>query len=318
MNHKDQRRCDSVRLDTKRTVLIGLAFMSICAFSQVYDTLIPLILKNTFNVSDGPIGIVMALDNVLALFMLPLFGALSDKTHTRIGRRMPYILVGTALAVTCLMLIPIAEKLTNLPLFFIGLGMILIAMAIYRSPTVALMPDVTPKPLRSKGNAIINLMGALGGAVMLVIMMTLPTAVSGEVYRPHYTPYFMLLGFIMALSIIILYLTIKEPGCVAKMQEESRQWGIVEEEKSKGEGMARKLTKEEFRSLKFILLSIGLWFFGYNAVVSGFSRYAVQELNGNFANILLVCTVAAIFSYIPVGMIASKIGRKKTDRKSVV
>ena len=137
------------------------------------DNIIPLILKYTFSVDDTLIGVVMAMDNVLALFMLPLFGRLSDKTRTRIGRRMPYILIGTAVAVACLVLLPVAEASHSLPLFFVGLGLVLIAMATYRSPAVALMPDVTPKPLRSQGNAVINLMGAVGGMLMLVAMQVL-------------------------------------------------------------------------------------------------------------------------------------------------
>ena len=145
-----------MKLNYKRTFFVGLAFMSICAFWQVYDNVIPLILKDTFHVRDSYIGIVMAMDNVLALFMLPLFGKLSDKTRTKIGRRMPYILGGTILALLCLAIMPAAQKQNNALLFFIGLGLVLIAMATYRSPAVALMPDVTPKPLRSQGNAVIN------------------------------------------------------------------------------------------------------------------------------------------------------------------
>ena len=122
---------------------------------------------------DTLIGVVMALDNVLALFMLPLFGKLSDKTRTRVGRRMPYIVGGTVAAVVCLAILPLAERQNNLVLFFAGLGCVLIAMATYRSPAVALMPDVTPKPLRSQGNAVINLMGALGGMLMLGTMQVL-------------------------------------------------------------------------------------------------------------------------------------------------
>ena len=111
-----------MKLNYKRTFFVGLAFMSICAFWQVYDNVIPLILKDTFHVRDSYIGIVMAMDNVLALFMLPLFGKLSDKTRTKIGRRMPYILGGTILALLCLAIMPAAQKQNNALLFFIGLG----------------------------------------------------------------------------------------------------------------------------------------------------------------------------------------------------
>lgn len=303
-----------MKLKTKQTVFVGLAFMSICAFWQVYDNLIPLILKHTFAVGDTAIGVVMAMDNILALFMLPLFGRLSDKTRTRIGRRMPYILGGTAVALVCLALLPAAEKLQSLPLFITGLALVLIAMATYRSPAVALMPDVTPKPLRSKGNAIINLMGAVGGALMLVVMMRLPAAAEGEAYRPDYVPYFIILGAVMAICVAVLFWKIKEPACAAAMEAESAAYGEdAEPQAEQAEaGKGGKLPRAERRSLIFILSSVALWFFGYNAVTSAWSRYATQELGGKFANVLLVCTVAAIASYIPVGALSGRIGRKKT------
>ncbi|NCB06099.1 MAG: MFS transporter, partial [Clostridia bacterium] len=162
-----------MKLDTRRTILVGFAFLSICAFWQLYDNVIPLILKFTFHVQDGPSGIVMSIDNVLALFLLPFFGALSDRTHTRLGRRMPYILCGTAAAVLLMNLLPIADRTGSFVLFIVALGLLLVAMGTYRSPAVALMPDVTAKPLRSKGNAIINLMGTLGGILTLLLTKAL-------------------------------------------------------------------------------------------------------------------------------------------------
>ena len=298
-----------MKLNNKRTVLVGLAFMSICAFWQVYDNVIPLILKNTFNVDDSLIGVVMALDNVLALFMLPLFGKLSDKTRTKIGRRMPYIVFGSIVAILCIVLLPASEKMHNELLFFIGLGLVLIAMATYRSPAVALMPDVTPKPLRSKGNAIINLMGAVGGMLMLMAMSLFP--VTGN--SPNYAAVFAILGAVMALCIAVLFWKIKEPACVKQMQDESAAMGISDDDPSEGGRDANgKMPKPVFKSLVFILLSVFLWFVGYNAVTSAFSRYASVELKGNFAMVLMVCTAAAIIAYIPVGFIASKIGRKLT------
>ncbi|MEG0804575.1 MAG: MFS transporter, partial [Pygmaiobacter sp.] len=162
-----------MKLNNKRTITVGLAFLSICAFWQVYDGIVPLILKNTFGIGDTASGVVMALDNVLALFMLPLFGTLSDRTHTKWGRRMPFIVIGTLLASAAMLLIPLGDHLHSLPLFLVGLGIVLVAMATYRSPAVALMPDVTPKPLRSKANAIINLMGAVGGIFMLLAIKLL-------------------------------------------------------------------------------------------------------------------------------------------------
>lgn len=296
-----------MKLNYKRTFFVGLAFMSICAFWQVYDNAVSLILKNTFHVRDSYIGIVLALDNILALFMLPLFGNLSDKTRTKIGRRMPYILGGTAMALVCIVLMPLAERLHNIVLFFVGLGLVLIAMATYRSPAVALMPDVTPKPLRSQGNAVINLMGAVGGMVMLVAMNIFP--ITGD--NPHYGTIFFIEGFIMAVCVALLFWQINEPELVAERERIEAENGITDEEAGVVDA-GGKMPRDVFRSLIFILASVFFWYFGYNAVTSSFSRYAEQELGGNFALVLLICTVAAIVSYLPVGFIAERIGRKKT------
>ena len=157
-----------MKLNTRRTLLIGLAFFSICAFWQMYDTIIPLILRDTFHIGDSLSGAIMAADNVLALVMLPLFGKLSDRTNTRLGKRMPFILGGTAAAVALTLLLAGADAPGRFPLFIVVLGLLLVAMGTYRSPAVALMPDVTPKPLRSKANAIINLTGALGAVYSLI------------------------------------------------------------------------------------------------------------------------------------------------------
>ncbi len=296
-----------MKLNYKRTFFVGLAFMSICAFWQVYDNAVSLILKNTFRVRDSYIGVVLALDNILALFMLPLFGNLSDKTRTRIGRRMPYILGGTAMALVCIVLMPLAERQHNLVLFFVGLGLVLIAMATYRSPAVALTPDVTPEPLRSQANAVINLMGAVGGMVMLVAMNIFP--ITGE--NPRYGTIFFIEGVIMAVCVAVLFWKIREPALVSERERIEAENGISDEDTGVVDA-GGKMPKEVFRSLVFILASVFFWYFGYNAVTSSFSRYAEQELGGNFALVLLICTVAAIVSYIPVGFIAQRIGRKKT------
>ena len=139
-----------MKLNYKRTLLVGFAFLSICAFWQLYDNVIPLILKNTFHMKDSLVGVVMAMDNVLALFLLPFFGKLSDKCHTKLGRRMPFILGGTAAAVILMNILPYADNHEKLLLIVIPLGLLLIAMGTYRSPAVALMPDVTPKPCAAR------------------------------------------------------------------------------------------------------------------------------------------------------------------------
>ena len=299
-----------MKLNYKRTVLIGLAFLSISAFWQMYDSVIPLILKNTFGLGETITGVVMAGDNVLALFLLPLFGTLSDKVDTRIGKRMPFVLGGTALAVTLLMVLGYANMAKNVVLFVAALFFLLIAMGLYRSPAVALMPDLTPKPLRSKGNAIINLMGAVGGVCTLLMIKVLV----GPGLTPDYMPLFIGVGSFMAVSVLVLFLTIKENKIRAGMEEEDET--RKEEPKS-----TAKLPKEVKRSLMFILCSISLWFAAYNAVTTAFSRYATEVWNlqnGGYADCLMIATVAAILSYIPIGIISGKIGRKKTILLGIV
>ena len=156
-----------MKLNIKRTILVGFAFLSISAFWQMYDNKIPLILQNTFGLNETVTGVIMASDNILALFLLPFFGGLSDRCKSPLGRRKPFILIGTLIAAALMIALPIIDNSFAVSpssfktlLFVVALFFTLIAMGIYRSPAVALMPDVTPKPLRSKGNAIINLMGA--------------------------------------------------------------------------------------------------------------------------------------------------------------
>ncbi len=293
-----------MKLNYKRTILIGMAFLSISAFWQMYDNVIPLILKNTFGMGETLTGAIMAMDNVLALFLLPLFGSLSDKVNTKIGKRMPFILIGTALAVTFLMLLWYADHAQLLFLFVASLFFLLLSLGLYRSPAVALMPDLTPKPLRSKGNAIINLMGAIGGVYSLIMIKVLVG--SGD--RPNYLPLFLSVAVLMVAAVVILFLTIKEN----KLRS-----GMVQEDETSEEGpkSTAALPKEVKKSLVFILISVALWFTAYNAVTTAFSRYATHVWgleNGGYANCLMVATVAAIISYIPIGTISSKIGRKKT------
>lgn len=302
-----------MKLNYKRTILIGLAFLSISAFWQMYDNVIPLILKNTFHLGETVTGVIMASDNVLALFLLPIFGSLSDKVDTPIGKRMPFILVGTALAVLFLMLIPMADQSRNLLLFVVALFLLLISLGIYRSPAVALMPDLTPKPLRSAGNAVINLMGAVGGVYTLIMIKVLV----GSGNTPNYFPLFLSVGILMVVCIAVLFLTIKEKKIAAQMEPEATE---ANEEANTPKSTA-ELPKEVKRSLVFILLSIALWFTAYNAVTTAFSRYATHVWgveNGGYADCLMVATVAAIISYIPIGAIAGKIGRKKTIMIGVI
>ena len=391
-----------MKLNYKRIILVGFAFFLIQAFWQAYDNTIPMILTNKFGMSQAWSGAIMALDNVLALFMLPLFGAISDKHHSKWGRRTPFIVVGTLIAAVMLialsfvdnaqlhhisdvaaiddpaaletiydreadetLLTPGGQKfvlsrqftkeeftqirsqitvdgaaVTNpdytnyvMParqacawdatakspvtlVFFIALLLvILVSMSVFRSPAVALMPDVTLKPLRSKANAVINLMGSAGGILVLALGMVFATsAVRNSLMS--YTGYFAVIAAIMLAALVVFMLTVRENEWAAEMQQQSVELGLEDkEEAATGE---RKLSVDEVKSLIFLLLSIVLWFFGYNAVTSKYSVYASNILHKDYNLTLIIAQAAAIISYLPVGFIASKVGRKKTILAGVV
>ena len=421
-----------MKLNYKRTIFVGFAFFLICAFWQAYDNTIPLILTNKFGLSQTASGGVMALDNVLALFLLPLFGAISDRCHSRLGRRTPFILIGTIAAAVIFVglsfadaaqlknistvaqidepaamqtlyaqeadavlktpdgtdyrlsdlftedefcaipsqltvtdgevrtpdgaayalsdrfteaeradidkhadgkaftnphytdyVVPArqayawnqtAEHPTVLIVFIALLLMVLLSMAIFRSPAVALMPDVTPKPLRSKANAVINLMGSAGGILVLGLGMVFATgAVKNSMMS--YTVYFSVIALVMLVALALFAWQVREPKLVKRMHEESRRYGIEPEQEQETDG---KLGKGEKRSLFFLLASIILWFMGYNAVTSKYSVYASSVLNKDYNLTLMLAQIAAIVSYLPIGMISSRFGRKKTILAGVV
>ena len=491
-----------MKLNYKRTIFVGFAFFLICAFWQAYDNTIPLILTNKFGMSQTLSGGVMTLDNVLALFMLPLFGAISDRCHSRRGRRTPFILVGTIVAAVFFVALSFADmaqlknitevkaiddpaalsviynaekdaelktpdnesfqlgelfteeefksipsqlwldaqaelttptgktvkfeeiktkaefarlpadillpgddgtigealrepKITEqwyqlvfsggalrawtvqdnapgavypmqdrflaegakseantillhapgkafvnphytdyvvparqayawsvtkanpspLVAFMILLLIVLVAMSTFRSPAVALMPDVTVKPLRSKANAVINLMGSAGGILVLGLGMVFATsAVKNSLMS--YTLYFGVIAGIMLLALLIFMRTVKEPQFAAEMEEDTKRYGIEDrEEELSG---SRKLSGAERKSLIFLLASIVLWFMGYNSITSKYSVYASNVLHKDYNLTLIIAQAAAILAYLPVGLLSSKIGRKKMILAGVV
>ena len=336
-----------MKLNNKRTILVGMAFFLITAFWQAYDAIIPLILTNHFGLAQSISGAVMSIDNVLAVFLLPIFGALSDKVDTKYGKRTPFILIGTLIAAASFIVLTVidnyqlaavvAKGIPELqqgvmtddayleavrkmtveltvanPLPFIGfivtLLVTLLAMAIFRSPAVALMPDVTVKPLRSKGNAIINLTGTFGGILVLVLGMVFAT--SKNAYM-QYTGYVIAVVAIMLAGLIVFLLGVKEKKWAQEMEEESVRLGL-EDAPEEDSGEKRKLTRGELRSLLLILASVALWYVGYNSITSKYSVYATNVLGFDFNLTLIIAQAAAIVSYIPVGIISSRVGRKKT------
>lgn len=311
-----------MKLNYKYTFIAGLAFLTISAFWQLYDFIIPLILHNRFGIDHTTSGFIMSVDNIIALLLLPLFGAISDRTNTSTGRRMPYIVFGTIAAVLFMMALPLATHMGSIVLFMVALGLVLLAMAVYRSPAVALMPDITPKPLRSKGNAVINLMGALGGAAILLINSFL--APDTKDANANYWPIFIVTAGIMIIGTTALKTFINEPKLVKKMRSDSAAMGIDAEEAKEGAELDLKketLPPEVRKSMGFILVSISLWFMGYNAVTTAFSKYAVNALGmeeSQASLILMVAIIAATIAFLPVGIISTKIGRKKSIMIGVV
>lgn len=331
-----------MKLNYKRVLLVGMAFFLIQAFWQAYDAIIPLILTNHFGLPQSASGAIMSIDNVLAVFMLPIFGALSDKVNTKFGKRTPFIFIGTIISVVSFIGltfidnyqlakvinagIPDMQNATeaalmltlNNPLALIGfiatLLVVLIAMALFRSPAVALMPDVTVKPLRSKANAIINLTGTAGGIIVLVLGMVFAT--SKKAYM-EYTPYVIAVCLVMLLGFIIFLISVKENKWAKEMEEESVRLGLEESEEL-NENSSHKLSRAELKSFILILASVALWYIGYNSITSKYSVYATNILGFDFNLTLIIAQAAAIVSYIPVGIIASKIGRRKTVLAGVI
>lgn len=302
-----------MRLNYKRTILIGFAFMAILSFWQFYDQVIPYVLENVFGLGTLTANAVMSIDNVLAIFMLPLFGALSDRTHTRLGRRTPYILFGTIASVILLVVLGVLQEQRHFTAFIVVLICLLIVMATYRTPAVAYMPDVTEKPLRSKANAIINLMGYLGGIFSTIVMMLLLKSTTNEAGESVYSDqqsflpvYLVIAGFMLA-AVLVLVLTVRENRILSEVSVLDEP-----EEMSAPDG---KLSRPVRRSLVLILLSVFLWYMAYNAVTTAFSRYCVEQWNvdlGTSSGYLLTATVAAIAAFVPLGFLSSKVGRKKS------
>lgn len=392
-----------MKLNYKRTIFVGFAFFLICTFWQAYDTIIPKILTDKFGMGQAASGIVMALDNILALFLLPLFGAISDRCTSKRGRRTPFILVGTIVACIAFVSLSFADNLqhrnieavatiddpaglevlydseydavlktpegeafvltetftreaftaitsqieqdgklvtnpdytnyvvparhayawqrtqenpTPLIVFMGILLLALLAMATFRSPAVALMPDVTIKPLRSKANAVINLMGTAGGIIILGLGMVFATGSTKNALM-SYTTFFSIVAGIMLLALLVFLTQVHEPQFVEEMQQESRKYHI-DEEPEEEPGDKRRLSAGERTSLLLILASVVFWFFGYNAVTSKYSVYASKVLSLDYNSTLMIANVAAIIAYLPVGFVASRIGRKKTILGGIV
>ena len=334
-----------MKLNYKKTICVGFAFFLISMFWQAYDTLVPKILTDKFGMAQTWSGAIMALDNLIALFLLPIFGAVSDRTKSRFGRRTPYIVIGTVVASVSFFALSFIDnwQRTNLGdltaetpdrlakaweataaspvtlvFFIVMLLVVLLAMATFRSPAVALMPDVTVKPLRSKANAIINLMGTAGGIIVLALGIVFGTG-KPENALMSYTVFFGVVGGLMLLALVAFLFTVNEPKLVREMEEESARLGLDKEEEPAVDANAgAKLDRPHLISLLLILASVALWYMGYNAVTTKYSVYAGNVLGLDYNTTLIIAQGAAIVAYIPAGIVATKLGRRKTILGGVI
>jgi MFS family permease len=400
-----------MKLDYKKTFYVGLAFFLITLFWQTYDSVITKILIDKFGMNQTLSGFVMAFDNILALFLIPLFGTLSDKQKSKKGRRTPYIIVGTIIASFAFMALSISDSFQTAKLrtetsvtsdyelvvddditytewitmqtaiedewtsllndniidtekfneikaeiidsmddyltdndisqveedqlkelyyshlnkrawiqtsqsptifivFVVNLFVALLAMAIYRSPAVALMPDVTIKPLRSKANAVINLMGTFGGILAIIVLTVFKL---DNLSYVNYAAGFITIGILMLVILGFFLWKVNEPKLVQERVELDIKLGLTEEQEAEElHESVEELSKDKRKSLLLILASVFLWFTGYNAVTTKLSDYAPKVLEMGFSLPLLIAQGAALIAFIPIGILATKIGRRKT------
>jgi maltose/moltooligosaccharide transporter len=316
----------TLKLDYKRTFLLGFGFLGVSVLWLLYNTYVPIFLQAGnpafeatsgattigFGLSAVAAGLIMTLDNIAAFFIQPFIGIVSDRTRTRIGRRMPYVLVGAPIAAIAFALIPVAvnqipPELSGqtsqlggpLAFFMIAIGVMLLAMAIFRTPIIALMPDITPSPLRSKANGVINMMGGIGGL--------LATFGGAMLYRIDKVLAFAVGSLILLVAVAVVFLYIKERPEAAVAGQRQEWWDTLRQ--------VGAIPREARQSLILILLAIFCWFVGYNAIETFFSSYATFRLgvSESTAGILLgFFTVTFIAFSIPGGMLAERWGRRRT------
>ena len=327
------------KLNYKRTFTIGFAFFGILLLWQVYDTWCPTFLtelfKNSFKVTDEKqvqylVGIMMAIDNLAALILLPIFGKLSDKTHTRFGKRMPYILVGTFVCAVAFPFIPVLFHYSKPVGVIIMMAIVVLFAMMYRNPAVALMPDMTPKPLRSKANGIINIMGYLGGAFATVVGFFfvlsdyLGTAVNKDGTPKPYTwahnniwavegP-FLVASLLMLISAIVLFILVKENKIAEEMKDEMARADAMSETVDKVDD-DKPMSKANKIMLFLILGAEFFWFMADNGIgtfLNNYVIYGTQSSSVGTGILTILGGVGSVIGFAFGGIIASKIGRKYT------
>ena len=329
-----------LKLNIKRTMYIGFAFFGILLLWQIYDSWCPTFLTDIFaNAMYGEnsavlkesgdtakilrvqwlVGIIMACDNLAALILLPIFGNLSDKTKTPIGKRMPYILTGTLVAAIAFPFIPLFFHLNSVVGMVAMMAIVLIFMMMYRNPAVALMPDITPKPLRAKANGIINIMGYLGGACATVLGLFLK--LSDYIVSTDRSSKLMIIeipfivaSLLMVISAFVLFFTIKENKVAEEMKDEMDE-GEKQAAIEDAVDDDKPMTKANKRMLFAILGAEFLWFMSDNAIGTYIGNYVIYYMESSSSATMILTIIgglASVVGFAIAGMIAEKIGRKWT------
>jgi maltose/moltooligosaccharide transporter len=279
------------KLDVKKTLFLSFGFFASSIAWSVYNSFVPQILA-TFLTSTTLIGFIMTFDNIFGVIFQPLFGSLSDKTHTRFGRRMPYIFIGLPVSAAAFTLIP---RMTNMTSLMAVIIIFTFVMSAWRSPVVALMPDITPGHLRSQANGIVNLLGGIGSLVAFLV--------GGILFRVGGFPLpFLMSSVMMLLALAVLAIFVREPKQAYEPEEKNKKADI------------KQLNKDEKKSLILILCGVFFWFTGYNAVETFFTLYASNTLGmdaGGASMTLAIFSLTFLVFAVPSGYIAVKTGRRK-------
>jgi maltose/moltooligosaccharide transporter len=320
-----------LKLNYRRTMIIGFAFFGISLLWQTYDSwcsgmlsdLFAKVFTNTAIENQYLVGVIMALDNLAALIMLPIFGHLSDKTHSKIGKRMPYIVVGTFVSAVMFPFIPVFYYFSNLAGLISSMAVVIFFMMMYRNPAVALMPDLTPKPLRSKANGVINIMGYLGGGVASILASifslsqfigTKQSWQTGNIWAIEIP--FLVASVMMVISCVFLFVKIKENDLEIQLRPELDEG---EKEAAVADSVAndeeKPMSKANKTMLILILVAEFFWFMAENGVGTYQTNYIMYGLGDDSYKsgiITIIGGVASVVGFLLAGKIVDKIGRKWT------
>lgn len=276
-----------------RIFLLGFGFFGVSVIWGIYNAFVPIFLSEKFGLAPVLIGFFMTLDNIAALLIQPPVGAWSDKLRTPIGRRMPFILIGAPLAALAFGLIPVVSVL---PLFVACTSTLLISMALWRTPVVALMPDITPSPKRSQANAIINFMGGVGAIISFLV--------GSQLYRLNPNFPFWMGSVLVIVAALLVLIFIREPKDFQAPEEQPGMLASLVE-----------VWRDDERSPLRIFVAIFFWFLGYNAIEAFFTLYAKNQLGINEADgALLLGQLSIVFVIfaLPAGVIGAAAGRRVT------